>query len=238
MSKLDILIPVYNEGLNIIPVVEGLRAAVKTPFQILICYDRDEDNTLAALRNYKNPEPKVIFVKNEGQGAHGAVMTGFRASKAPAVIVFPADDTHNGGIIDRMFELFEKGAHIVAASRFMRGGCMEGCPWLKAFLVRTSAFILYHLARIPTHDPSNGFRLFSRRVIENIPVESHQGFAFSIELLVKCHRLGWQISEVPARWFERKKGKSRFRLFEWLPLYLQWFFYAFATPWHRLRRKA
>jgi hypothetical protein len=118
----------------------------------------------------------------------------------------------------------------------MPGGSMVDCPWLKAILVRGAGFTLYHLARLPTHDASNGFRLFSRRVIRTIPVESSQGFCYSIELLVKAHRLGWKIGEVPARWRERTRGASRFRVVKWLPAYLRWYFYAFATTW--LRRGA
>jgi hypothetical protein len=124
----------------------------------------------------------------------------------------------------------------VCASRFMPGGAMIGCPWLKGMLVRTANFTLHHFARLPTTDASNGFRLFSRRVIEQIPVESHQGFCYSIELLVKAHRLGWPIAEVPVRWLERRHGQSRFRVIKWLPAYLRWYAYAFATTW--LRRKA
>ena len=108
---------------------------------------------------------------------------------------------------------------------------MVGCPWLKAILVRLSAFVLFHAARVPTSDASNGMRLFSRRLIERVPIESSSGFAYSIELLVKCHRLGWRAGNVPARWFERKRGTSRFRVLKWLPDYLRWFAYAFATTY-------
>ena len=110
---------------------------------------------------------------------------------------------------------------------------MVGCPFLKAVLVRIGNFTLHHLARLPTRDASNGFRLFSRRVIERIAVESDQGFCYSIELLVKAHRLGWCIAEVPVRWFERRHGTSRFRVLRWLPAYLRWYGYAFATTWLR-----
>ena len=55
------------------------------------------------------------------------------------------------------------------------------------------------------------------------------GFAYSIELLVKAHRLGWRIGEVPAAWLERRAGKSRFQVLKWVPQYLKWFCYAFAT---------
>jgi hypothetical protein len=89
------------------------------------------------------------------------------------------------------------------------------------------------VARLPTTDASNGFRMFSRRVVERIPVESEAGFCYSIELLVKAHRLGWRIAEVPVRWFERRHGASRFQVIKWLPAYLRWYGYAFATTFLR-----
>ena len=112
---------------------------------------------------------------------------------------------------------------------------MIGCPALKAALVRAGNFTLRHFARLPTTDASNGFRLFSRRVIERIPVESDQGFCYSIELLVKAHRLDWPVAEVPVRWIERRHGQSRFRVLKWLPAYLRWYGYAFATTFLRRR---
>jgi hypothetical protein len=66
-------------------------------------------------------------------------------------------------------------------------------------------------------------------VLDEIPIESKVGFAYSIELLVKAHRLRWPIAEVPVSWFERKAGKSRFRTLGWLPQYSRWVFYALAT---------
>ena len=50
-----------------------------------------------------------------------------------------------------------------------------------------------------------------------------------IDLLVKSHRLGWQICEVPAAWLARRVGKSRFQVLNWVPQYFKWFLYAFAT---------
>jgi dolichol-phosphate mannosyltransferase len=236
--RLDIVIPVYNEGANIVPTLSALAQNVKTPARVLICYDHDNDNTLPAIdpNRDKFKNLTIEFVKNRGSGVHGAVMTGFAASTAPFVLVFPADDDFNASVIDDMVAKGQAGCDIVCASRFMPGGGMYGCPWLKAALVRASSFTLYYLARLPTHDASNGFRLFSRHAIEQIEIESDQGFCFSIEMLVKCHRLGWRIAEVPVRWFQRKQGESRFRVFKWLPDYLRWYAYGFATTF--LRRRA
>lgn len=227
--RVDILIPVHNEGRNIGAALRALRNSVSTPFRVLICYDDAEDNTLEALRSDEWGDMDIVPVQNAGRGVHAAIVTGFRFSTAPAVLVFPADDTYNVGMLDTMFSRWHAGADIVAASRFMRGGNMVGCPWLKATLVRVAAYTLHEWARVPTHDPTNGFRLFSRRVLDRISLESTQGFTYSLELLVKATRLGWPIAEVPALWFERTEGRSRFRVLRWAPAYMRWYLYAFAT---------
>lgn len=156
-------------------------------------------------------------------------MTGLRAGTAPYALVFPADDDYNVGVLDAMVAKAQAGNEIVCASRFMAGGSMVGCPWLKATLVRLAAASMHHVARVPTHDATNGFRLFSRRVIDEIAIESSEGFTYSLEFLVKAHRLGWPIAEIPVRWFERAHGESRFKVLKWIPAYMQWYRYAFAT---------
>lgn len=232
-ARVDIVIPVFNEGANILNTLRALETHVRTPLRVLICYDIPEDDTLPAIDAEPTLQKKlnVVFVRNPGRGAHSAVLSGFAASEAPYVLVFPADDDYNAGMLDAMVVAAEQGADIACACRFMPGGSMVGCPWLKAFLVRAGNFSLRTFARLPTRDASNGFRLFSRRVIETIAIESTQGFTYSIELLVKTHRLGWRIADVPAQWFERAHGASRFRVLGWLPAYLRWYFYAFATTW-------
>ncbi len=233
MVELDIIIPVYEEGEMIRTVLASLADHVKTPFRVLIAYDRDDDNTLSALDAFHDSRCPVVRVKNRGKGAFGAVVTGFAESTAPAVLVFPADDDYNPPRIDAMVERFREGCDIVCASRFIPGGKMVGCPLLKAAIVRSSAQVLHHLARLPSHDPSNGFRLFSQRLLRAVPLESTEGFTYSIELLVKCHRLGWPIGEVPVEWHERKSGRSRFKVIGWLPAYFRWFKYAFETTYRK-----
>ncbi len=235
VAELDIVIPVYNEGPNILATLGALVRELKTPARVLICYDFPEDNTLPVVRD--NPQVyaglPIELVRNRGRGAHSAVLTGFTVSTAPFVLVLPADDDFNAARLDSMVAAARGGCDIVCASRFMPGGKMEGCPWLKAVLVRSAAFALHRVALVPTFDSTSGFRLFSRRVIDWIPIESNIGFCYSIELLVKLHRLGWRIGEVPAVWFERQHGASQFKVLQWIPAYLRWFFYAFATTFLR-----
>jgi len=229
-TVVDIVIPVYNEGKNILSTLNSLRESLHCRARVLICYDHDGDDTLIPLAGYAGAPLQLSMVRNRGRGVMGAVTTGFAVSTASCVIVMPADDDYNAPRLNEMIVRHQEGFDIVVASRFMRGGGgLVGCPFGKAMLVRVAAWFMRHIARVPTYDASNGFRLFSRRVIEQIPVESNRGFAYSVELLVKAHRLGWPIAEVPVDWHQRKSGQSRFQIVRWLPQYLRWLVYALGT---------
>lgn len=235
MAEIDIVIPVFNEADNIMGVLRSLQTHVKTPFQVLICYDYDEDSTLTVVRSITDYPVPIHCLKNQGVGVHGAILTGLDFSKSAAVLVYPADDDLNTRIIDSMYRKLTIGSEIVAASRFMKGGSMKGCPFWKSVFVRVASYTLYRFALIPIRDASNGLRMFSRRLIDNFAIESTRGFTYSIELLVKCHRYGWKITEIPATWIEREKGESKFNIVKWFPYYLKWYFYGFQTTF--LRKK-
>src|SRR3989344_2968217 len=120
MNELDIVIPVCNEGENILDLFRALEKEVKTSLRVFVCYDFDEDATLAALRD-KIWGFEVVFVKNEEGGVHAAIMSGFRKTTAPAVLTFGADEANNAGIIDSMYAKLKEGNDIVVASRLMKG---------------------------------------------------------------------------------------------------------------------
>lgn len=234
---LDIVIPVYNEATNIIQVLEQFKLNIKANYRILICYDFPEDNTLIAIQNYNTQNLNIKFILNQSTGPLGAIISGFQASTAPYVLVYPADDFINTLLIDHMLYLAKCGADIVCPSRFMPGGYMKNCPKIKSVIMQCVNFLLYYIAQVPTRDSSNGFRLFSKKVLNNIDIESTQGFAYSIELLVKAHRLNYNIKEIPSTWIERTNGQSRFKVFGWFSCYMRWFVYAFATMLYSLKLK-
>lgn len=209
---------------------------MRVPYRVLICYDSYEDSTVTTLERLPRDEYHFELVKNDGCGVMDAIRAGLRHTTAPFILTFPADDDYNAPRINEMIEKAQSGHDIVCGSRFIPGGYMKGCPWLKGLLVRSAAFFMYYVARVPSHDATNGLRLFSRRVVEQIPIDSRVGFAFSMELLVKCHRLGWPIGEVPFLWQERRAGKSRFRTLRWIPSYVHWVFFALATTYLGQRR--
>ena len=233
MNNLDVLIPVYNEGDNIGDALRALKKEVRTPIRALIIYDFDEDNTLPAVAAMEDLGFEIRCIKNRAKGAHEAIMTGFQTSDAEAVVIYPADESYNAKIIDPMYAKFKEGNELVVASRFRKGGEMKGGPIVKSFVVRMASWILRWFVGIPATDATYGMRLFSRKLLDTLEIESKAGWTYAIELLVKCHRLHWRVGEVPAGWYRREKGVSRFNFKKWLPLYARWFFYALQTTYLR-----
>ena len=213
---LEIVIPIYNEGENIIKLFGLFAKLVKTEFRILLCYDNEDDDIFKFKNKFKEYYFDIILVKNPGVGPCAAIKQGLYFSNSDCAIVYPADDFLNVSIIDKMYLAFKQNNDIVVASRFIKGGSMKGCPLIKSIFVRVASTTLYLLSSIPVKDASNGFRLFSRKLLNAVNIESKVGFAYSLELLSKCNRLKLEISEVPAQWEERTEGSSRFKILKWL----------------------
>ena len=230
---IEIVIPIFNEGKKVIKLLDLFQSNIKNKIRVLLCYDLDTDNIFEYKSVLKDYKFNVTLVKNPTTGPCAAIKKGLYFGNSDCVIVYPADDLLNIDIIDKMYESFKRENDIVVASRFIRGGSMKGCPLLKSILVRLASSTLYMLSSIPVRDASNGFRLFSRKLLNTVTVESTVGFAYSLELLVKCQRLKLKIYEIPAQWEERSEGSSRFKIFKWLPEYLKWYFYGLSTFWLR-----
>ncbi len=228
---LEIVIPIYNEGIKVVELLQNFNVIVKTRIRVLLCYDDDSDNIFHYKEKLSNFGFEVILVKNSSSGPCAAIKKGLYYGTSDCVIVYPADDFLNINIIDKMYLAFKENNDIVVASRFIKGGSMKGCPLIKSILVRSASRTLYMLSSIPVRDASNGFRLFSRRLLDHVNIESNFGFAYSLELLAKCNRLKFKISEIPAQWEERSEGSSRFKIIRWLPEYLKWYFYGLSTTW-------
>ena len=139
-NELDILIPVFNEDDIIVKTIKNISSVVKYNYNILICYDYDEDPTLKIIKENFDNDSKIIFVKNFSQGFNNALISGFNSSSAEALIIFMADDHNNHNIINLCYEKFKEGYHVVCPSRFIKGGKMIGNPFLKGFFSKMCLF--------------------------------------------------------------------------------------------------
>tara|TARA_B100000579_G_scaffold435981_1_gene460679 strand:- start:1721 stop:2440 length:720 start_codon:yes stop_codon:yes gene_type:complete len=234
--SLEILIPVFNEGEKVLKLMKLFQENINNEFRVLFCYDLEDDNIFNFKEAFNKFNFEIKFIKNPERGPCSAIKEGFIKGNSDCVIVYPADDFINFNILDEMYKEFKNGSNIVAASRFIKGGSMKGCPFIKSVLVRSASFTLYYLSSIPIKDASNGFRLFSRKLLNEVNIESKVGFAYSLELLAKCNRLKYKITEIPAQWEERSEGSSRFKVFKWLPQYLKWYIYGLSTTWLRKKK--
>jgi glycosyltransferase involved in cell wall biosynthesis len=222
MAELSLVVPVYNEGASIGRLLDEIEAKIHVPHEILLVYDREDDDTLPPARARARPEMRLV--KNGSRGALEAIKTGMREARGRAVVVVMADLAEDLAVVDEMYRRIEEGCDLVCGSRYMKGGAQLGGPRLKAWLSRAAGLSLHHLTGIPTHDITNSFKMYSRRVIESFPVESDGGFEIGMELTLKSYLAGMRVAEVPSVWRDRTSGRSNFRLLKWLPKYLKWYF--------------
>jgi dolichol-phosphate mannosyltransferase len=228
---ISIVVPVFNEADNIQPFLRELEPHLSQAHETLIVYDFPEDSTLPAVAAMQ-PPPNVRLVHNTlGKGVLNALKAGFGASRGDVVVVMMADRSDEPKDVEPMARLIRDGADVVAGSRYVKGGGQEGGPLLKRTLSRLAGMSLHYLAGLPTRDATNNFRAYSRRVVEQIPIEGQASFALALELTIKAHWKGWRIAEVPTTWHDRTAGVSRFRTFAWMPHYLKWYLKAMAHAW-------
>jgi glycosyltransferase involved in cell wall biosynthesis len=159
-----------------------------------------------------------------GRGPANALKAGFAAARGDAVIVMMADRSDDLRALDPMMKRFAEGYDLVVGSRYMSGGEQIGGPWLKGKLSRIAGRSLKMLG-LPICDPTNSFKLYRTERLRQLSLESAGGFEINLEIVGKASRTGWRMTEVPSRWEDRTEGRSKFKLFRWLPLYLRWYAY-------------
>jgi dolichol-phosphate mannosyltransferase len=222
---LSIVIPVYNEGENVVPTLRGVVERTRTrPLEVLVVHDFDEDTTVPVVKRLQAEMPELRLHRNTlGRGVLNAMKSGLRAARAQYVLITMGDGSDDPDDIDRMYELARAGADVVAGSRYMRGGRQLGGPLLKRSMSRVAGLSLHWLGGVPVHDATSNFRMYSKRLLNQVTIESTGGFELGIELTVKAYLLGMKVAEVPTTWRDRTAGTSRFQLWQWLPRYLKWY---------------
>jgi dolichol-phosphate mannosyltransferase len=223
---LGIIIPVYNEAENIRKTLNAIEEKIKTPHMIHIVYDFDEDNTLPVVQEFIRKGRPLKLLKNPVRGVVNAVKTGLRKAEEDFLLVTMADLSDDYTVVDGMCKLMSEGYDVVCGSRYMKGGSQIGGPLIKKTLSRMADISLRYIAALPTHDATNSFKLYRKSMLHSLEIESDGGFEIGMEIVVKAHFGGFKVTEIPCTWMDREKGESRFRIIEWAPKYLRWYFYA------------
>lgn len=236
MINLNIVIPVYNEGGNIQKLFDKIEEKIKTPAEVIVVYDFDEDNTLPVIDNIKTSYSFLVRLERNlyGRGALNAIKSGMQLSTKEAVLVIMADLSDSLEIVDTMYaKVANEGYDLVCGSRYIKGGKQYGGPFLKGLFARMAGVSLHWLTRIPTHDVSNSFKMYRKTMLDAIPVESKGGFEIGMEILVKAYISDYKITEIPSKWYDRTDGQSNFKLWTWLPHYLHWYWLCVKNTWFK-----
>jgi glycosyltransferase involved in cell wall biosynthesis len=234
--ELSVVVPVFKEGESIVPVMRALTAGIVTPHEIVIVYDFDEDPTVPVIARLHEETPAIRGLRNDlGRGVLNAMKAGIADSSGDYVLISMADGSDEPHVVDPMVALARGGADVVSASRYMKGGHQVGGPRLKRLMSRTAGLTLHWFGGVPTHDPTNNFKLCSRRFLDSTTIESSAGFELALELTVKATLAGRRVAEVPTTWRDRTAGESNFKLRKWLPHYLHWYGVAFRGRFRRPR---
>ncbi|MFA6129531.1 MAG: glycosyltransferase family 2 protein [Candidatus Omnitrophota bacterium] len=224
--KLSIVIPAHNEEENIGQVIEQVEERVKLPFDLIVVNDHSADRTAEIVSGLARKFNNIILVENKLAGGFAnAIKTGLVSVKTEIVVPLMGDLCDDLGTIPLMFEKIKEGFDVVCGARYIKGGGRIGGSRIKGFFSFFVGRTMSMFIGIPTRDIANAFKMYHKKVIDSINIES-TGFEVSMELAVKAYFKGFRITEVPTVWREREKGKSNFKMFNLTPNYSKWYLWA------------
>ena len=227
--RVSVVVPAYNEGEHITPVLDRIFESVRLQCEVLVVIDSEDDNTVPVLTSYAEKEPRLrCLVNTYGRGPANAIRFGIAAATAPVAVVTMADGCDDPRQIDDLARLVDRGVAVAAASRYMPGGQQVGGPLLKGLMSKAAGRSLGLLARTGTRDATNSFKAYSTDFVRKVGIDSRDGFEIGIELTAKARRMRLAVAEIPTIWLDRQAGVSNFKIVQWIPVYLRWYRFAFG----------
>ena len=203
--KVSVVVPTYQEKENIKLLVERIGAALAgQDYEIIVVDDNSPDGTAEVAASLANSYP-VRVIKREGvRGLGTAILEGFRNAKGDMMGVIDADLQHPPEALPELAAAIESGAEVAVASRYVRGGRIEGWPLLRRLISRGAVLLASPLTGV--RDPMSGYFMLTRGAVEGKGF-SPQGYKLLLEILVKgsYHR----VKEVPYTFGSRQAGKSK-----------------------------
>lgn len=225
-NSISIILPVFNEGGNIKLQIAAIQSTTKNINEILVVYDFDKDNTIPEVKKMQKKYTNIKLTKNLfGMGVISAIKTGIIKAKGEFIVIMPADLADDANTINKMKAKMGSKFDIIGATRYTKGGKKMGGDLIKTFFSRFAGIATPFLLGIPVTDISNGFKMYRKKVLNEIVITADGGWEFSIELIIKAYYAGFKISEVSTIWKDRISGASKFNLKKWLPKYFKWYFW-------------
>ena len=67
MSKVSIIMPVYNAEKYLVEAIESVLRQTYTNFELLLINDRSSDNSVAICKENEENDPQIVLLKNDSE---------------------------------------------------------------------------------------------------------------------------------------------------------------------------
>ncbi|MCA1810428.1 MAG: glycosyltransferase [Halobacteriales archaeon] len=206
----SVVIPTYNEGANIGPLLSALQVAFEgVDAEFLVVDDNSKDGT--AERARVHPARPTVIVRTAERGLATAVVRGIQEAQGTFVAVMDADFQHPPAAVRRLLDkAVATDADLVVGSRYATEGT-EGEFGIVRRTISRGAAALAKLALPPIRqhhisDPMSGLFLVRRERVDTLALQP-QGYKILLELLAKCEFR--RVEEVGYRFQTRREGDSK-----------------------------
>lgn len=205
-KKLVIIMPACNEEKSIRNVIERVPTSFPLSFSIIVLVDdRTKDNTASVA---KKAGARIVDL-GASRGLAEAFRNGLKEAlkeNADIIVNIDADGQYLPEDIPRLIAPILAGeADVVLGSRF--AGKIEEMPLVKKLGNVFFTWIVRKMTRIMITDAQTGFRAMTRKVAENLEIESD--YTYTQEMIIEVAFNRSKIKEVPIFFAKRRHGKSR-----------------------------
>jgi glycosyltransferase involved in cell wall biosynthesis len=206
-TLLSVIVPVFNERSTVAEVLRRVRnVELPVDVEVIVVDDGSSDGTDKILGALGDSTVRIIsHGTNRGKGA--AIRTGMEAARGDLVIIQDADLEYDPDDWSKLLDPIVRGkAQVVYGSRFT-GERKNMLPlhWLGNRFLSLVTNVLYSST---LSDMESCYKLFDRRVLEGITIESDR-FEFEPEITAKILRRGHRIYEVPISYAGREPSEGK-----------------------------
>ena len=216
MQKSLVVIPTFNEIENIQSMIDTV-LSVSLNFHILVVDDSSPDGTADVVKKMKVKYPSNLFLleRSTKKGLGTAYIDGFNWGLKKSYEYFfqiDCDFSHNPKDLSKLYNyLLEKKLDVCVGSRYISGINVVNWPLSRVLLSYFASYYVRIITCMPIKDPTAGFMLYKRRVLESININTVQfvGYAFQIEMKYRIWLKNYKIAEYPIIFKDREKGVSK-----------------------------
>lgn len=232
-----VVLPTYNEILNVEPMLRALRSAVPL-VDILVVDDSSPDGTAAAARRVGEELGRISLLERATKdGLGGAYRAGFALGLEQgydSFVEIDCDFSHDPTALPTLLEASDR-ADVVIGSRYVAGGNIPQWTFGRRLLSRSGNRYASFMLGLKVADATAGYRVYSAKALEAIKFRDVRadGYGFQIEMTYRSRRSGLSIVEVPISFSDRERGESKMSgsiIVEALILVTVW---AFQRPFRR-----